>query len=55
MVEIRQSNLPKHGAKKLPTFKSGFWGRKNVTNSAKDLQDEIAAWKDLMRAALDDR
>ena len=55
MVEIRQSNLPKHSTKQLPTFKSGFWGRKNFPNSAKGLQDAIAAWKDLMRAALDDK
>ena len=26
MVEIRQSKLPKHSAKQLPTFKSGFLG-----------------------------
>ena len=55
MVEIRQSNLPKHSAKQLPRFKSGFGGRKNFSNSAKGLQDAIAAWKDLMRAALDDK
>ena len=55
MVEIRQSNLPKHSAKQLPTVKSGFWGRKNFPNSAKGLQDAIAAWKDLMRAVLDDK
>ncbi len=55
MVEIRQSNLPKHSAKQLPTFKSGFGGRKNFPNPAKGLQDAIAAQKDLMRAALDDK
>ena len=54
IVEIRQSNLPKHSAKQLPTFKSGFWERKNFPNSAKGLQGAITARKDLMRAALDD-
>ena len=55
MVEIRQSYLPKHSARQLPTFKSGFGGRKNFPNSAKGVQDAIAARKDLMTAALDDK
>ena len=55
MVDIQQSDLPKHKVKQLPIFKTGFYGRKNFPGTSMGLRDAIAAWKDIMRGALKDK
>jgi hypothetical protein len=43
MVDVCQSDLPKHKVKQLPMIKTGFYGRKSFPGTAKGLHDAIAA------------